>query len=169
VENRATTSTARAVADALRPVLAGEPSGWAVQEGSKVASPSFAANSLGATFALAVHNATGPIRHLTIFYVRSYAPKFANSKVELTIRVERPQPPLSIGPQSAPPQPPPQAADAGVETYEVSGSHAHGTQTIFPIKFRLPGEGARQGDTVRLEGRLVSGQNFEIHGMAFCR
>jgi hypothetical protein len=169
VENRATTSTAQAVADALRPVLAREPSGWAVLEGFKAGSPTFAANSTGATFELAIHNATGPIRHLTIFYMRSYGRRFANSKVELTVRVERLQPPLRVEPQSALPQLPPHAADADVETYEVSGSHTHRTSTIFPIKFQLPGGGAREGDTVRLEARLVSGKTFAISGMAFCR
>jgi hypothetical protein len=159
VANPAGLYTPEAIADALRPALVRQ-SGWAYRPGSPWESPCFAAGP-GAAFELALGNVTGPVRHLNVFYTLSHRPTFENSKLELAVRVEHPAAPAAGDPPGQP--------QGELGTYEIDAHQTYPSSVVVPAKFRLPGAGAGAGDTVRVEARLVSGQEFRIAGLALCR
>jgi hypothetical protein len=166
----ATLYTPQAIADALQPVLVRQ-LGWTIRDGTVWTSPCFATDMSNATFELAVRNVSAPVQHLTVFYTRSYLPTFQQSKLVLTVRVES-LPPSSreqTTSSASPPLPQPRPPQGEVDVYEISGHHEFKTSVNYPIQFRLPGSGARVGDTIHVEARLVSGQEFKIAGLAFCR
>ena len=53
--------------------------------------------------------------------------------------------------------------------YEVNGYHDTRTSIHIPHKFELPDGGAKKGDSIVANFRLVSGSYFKIAGLAFCR
>ena len=52
--------------------------------------------------------------------------------------------------------------------YKVNGYHDTRTSIHIPHKFELPDGGAKKGDSIVANFRLVSGSYFKIAGLAFC-
>jgi hypothetical protein len=138
---------------ALKPALT-QQSGWKVHYSGPWHTPGFGTETLNATFSLAVHNATVDVAFLTVYSMAGSGSVYAGSKLALTAQVKRSQ-----------------LNTLEVASYEISGydNHAIYTKTLVPHKFRLPGGGAKVGDTVLLQAQLVSGKSFMITGMAFCQ
>jgi hypothetical protein len=90
----------------------------------------------------------------TLFSLKSYGPDWIDSKLHVDIQVI---------PAAGP--------DDGTEPLQVfvDGYHNRTTSVPYPHRFRLPGNGARAGDTIRANFTLVNGTTFKIVGMAFCR
>ena len=56
-----------------------------------------------------------------------------------------------------------------VAKYEITGYHETKTSIHVPHKFKLPNDGAKEGDKLQVNFHLVSGSYFKIAGLAFCR
>jgi hypothetical protein len=110
-----------------------------------------------------VRNVTVPTRYLTVYAKTCNLPLYANSTLAVTARVERRSPPPAEGGD--------EEDDAALTaTYETTGYHTTPASIYLPSKFRLPGaDGARVGDTVHAEFRIVSGRAITLVGLAFCR
>lgn len=144
---------------ALAPVLQTQ-NGWAAS-GYPIKQPrtGFYASEQNATFDLELRDISQDAKYLTVLSMKSYGPTWVGSKLRLHVSVMR------KAAEAAAPSPP-VAAEA---TYEIDGYHAVKTSVHFPHKFPVPGDGAKSGDTIRVNATLVSGSTFKIAGLAFCQ
>lgn len=58
--------------------------------------------------------------------------------------------------------------EQNVSEHSISGYHTTLTSIHIPTKIELPGGGAKEGDTILVEVKLLSGSYFKINGMALC-
>ena len=55
-----------------------------------------------------------------------------------------------------------------VSEHSISGFHTTKTSIHIPNKMKLPGGGAKKGDAILVEVKLISGAYFKINGIALC-
>ena len=87
--------------------------------------------------------------------MKSYGDNFKDTNLEVDVRIER-----KAGSEST---------ETQTVKYEVSGYHDTNTSIHIPHKFQLPDGGAKKGDSIVANFRLVSGSYFKIAGLAFCK
>ena len=86
--------------------------------------------------------------------MKSYGDNFKDTNLEVDVRIERKGGSESTEIQTA--------------KYKVNGYHDTKTSIHIPHKFELPDGGAKKGDSIVANFRLVSGSYFKIAGLAFC-
>lgn len=94
-------------------------------------------------------------KYMAIMSMKSYGDNFKDTILEVDVRIERKGGSESIETQTA--------------KYEVNGYHDTNTSIHIPHKFELPDGGAKKGDSIVANFRLVNGSYFKIAGLAFCR
>jgi hypothetical protein len=134
--------------------------GWKA-EGFPIKQPraGFYAKEANAHFSLKIDVVSTETKYVTIMSMKSYGDNFKDTKLQVDVRIERKE----EAPGTA------SAAEEDVAKYEVSGYHETTTSIHVPHKFELPNGGAKKGDSIIVDFRLVSGSYFKIAGLAFCR
>jgi hypothetical protein len=138
--------------------------GW-VAKGSPSEHPrtGWYAEKANATFSLQLHNVSVETNFMTLLTMKSYGPTFFGTKLDVVARVAH------VGDHNnSNPNDTAKSHDEQETSYEISGYHKTRTSVHLPHKFRLPGGGAKVGDTIFVEAKLAAGSNFKIAGMAFC-
>ncbi len=155
--NRMTSvSTSEDVNKKLNEVLTSN-TGWKA-EGFPKRQPraGFYAKETNAHFSLKI-DVSMETKYMTIMSMKSYGDNFKNTNLEVDVTIQE------------------KGASTSAETtkksskYEVTGYHETKTSIHVPHKFELPDGGAKKGDIIVVNFRLVSGSYFKIAGLAFCR
>ena len=163
--NRMTSiSTAGDVKQKLGEILSSNSTGWNA-EGFPIRHPraAFYAKVPNAHFSLKV-DASMETKYMTIVSMKSYGPNFIDSKLKVDVVIERKQ---NVGGDASASAARPLSEDTA--EYEIDGYHETKTSIHVPHKFELPNSGAKRGDSIIVNVRLVSGSYFKIAGIAFCR
>ena len=106
-----------------------------------------------ATFFLEFSNVNVETRFATILYLKSYTENYKNSVLNITAQV------IHQGPTNG---------TVAQSSFNVSGYHDSKTSVHFPHKMELPDGGARVGNTIRLNFKLLGGNAFKVAGIALC-
>jgi hypothetical protein len=109
-------------------------------------------------FTIEVRNISQPVDTFTLLSLKSYGPEWEGSELFVDISV------IPGGREGGGGL----AEESAARGYVV-GYHAKEISVPYPHRFRLGGEGARIGDTIRATFTLTGGKNFFISGLAFCR
>ena len=130
--------------------------GWKA-EGNPIKQPraGWYAKEANATFSLTI-DVSMETKYVTIMSMKSYGDNFKDTKAEVTVQI------LQNGESKT-------VDKAAVAKYEIAGYHETKTSIHVPHKFKLPNDGAKKGDKLQVNLRLVSGSYFKIAGLAFCR
>jgi hypothetical protein len=147
----------------LRTVLKSN-DGW-VAKGKPIQHPrtGWYAQKANATFSMQLHNISVETNFLTFLTMKSYGPTFVGTKLAVVARVAHDGDLNNINPNDSA-----KSHDEQETSYEISGYHETKTSVHFPHQLQLPGGGAKVGDTIFVEAKLVGGSHFKIAGMAFC-
>jgi hypothetical protein len=137
----------------LKPVLKSS-NGWEAT-GFPIRQPrtGWYANLANATFDLEYKNISLESKFLTVLYLKSYSAGYKDSLLVVTMEV------IHQGAGNS---------TSASSVSEIKGYHESKTSVHYPHKMKLPGGGARVGDTVRVTFQLVSGSVFKIAGIAMC-
>lgn len=107
------------------------------------------AQSANAEFSLKVV-ASLETKYLTLMAMRSYGDNFKDTILKIHVNIESNE------------------KEQKVLEHSISGFHTTKTSIHIPHKMELPGGGAKKGDTILVEVKLVSGAYFKINGIALC-
>jgi len=119
-------------------------------------------NGENASFSMKLENVTVNTNFVIILTMKSYGPKFLNSKLAVLPSVVK--------------APAVMASDflnnrtvdfENGATFLIDGYHETKTSVHFPHKVMIPG-GAKVGDSIILDAKIVGGSHFKIAGLAFC-
>lgn len=137
--------------------------GWKA-EGFPIKQPraGFYAKQANAHFSLKI-DASMETKYVTIMSMKSYGDNFKDTKLDIDVHIVRKEEEKEGTVSEA------AEAELDVARYEVSGYHEARTSIHVPHKFELPNGGAKKGDSIIADFRLVSGSYFKIAGLAFCR
>jgi hypothetical protein len=155
--------TPQHVNNVLRTVLKSN-DGW-VAKGRPIQQPrtGWYAEKANATFSMQLHNVSVETNFLTFLTMKSYGPTFVGTKLAVVARVAHVGDHNNSNPNNTA-----KNHDEQETSYEISGYHETKTSVHFPHKLQLPGGGAKVGDTIFVEVKLIGGSTFKIAGMAFC-
>lgn len=114
-----------------------------------------------ATFSMKVENITVDTNFLVLLTMKSYGPEFVNTRLAVLPTVVKAH----------------VIADSFLDyrtvdfennaTFFIDGYHNTRTSVHFPYKVMIPG-GAKVGDSIILDAKIVGGSHFKIAGLAFC-
>jgi hypothetical protein len=139
------------IESALRPVLTSR-DGWnASGSPTELRRPGWYADKVNATFSLEFKDVAIQSKFLTMLHLKSYTGGFVGSNVKVEMEV------IHKG-----------SDEISRSSSERTGDHDSETSEHFPHKMKLPGDGAKVGDTVRATFTLVSGYAFKISGIVMC-
>ena len=158
VNKMTTVSTSADVNKKMNEVLTSN-TGWKA-EGNLVKQPraGFYAKETNAHFSLKI-DVSMETKYMTIMSMKSYGDNFKDANLEVDVTIQR----NKASTLSA------EEATKKSSKYEVTGYHETKTSIHIPHKFELPDGGAKKGDIIVVNFRLVSGSYFKIAGLAFCR
>ena len=138
--------------------------GWAA-EGFPVRQPceGWYTHTPNATFSIKVENITLDTKFIVIFSMKSYSPKWKDSKLAVSTTVVVNSTKLSVIDTNRT-----KSVDwGGKATHYIDGYHDTKTCVHVPHKFPIEG-GAKAGDSIIVDVKLIDGQEFKIAGMALC-
>jgi len=142
--------------------------GWKA-EGHRIRQPrtGWYAHTPNATFSMKVENLTGDVNHVVVLSMKSYSRSWFNSSLSLSTTAFRSPsiPETELNRTSS------ISKDInwnGESTYHIDGYHKLKTSVHFVHKFLIPDGGARAGESLILDAKLVGGKEFKIAGMALC-
>ena len=116
------------------------------------------------TFSLMIKDTELDTNFVLIVAMKSYSQKWVGSKLAVSISVVKKTDNLNNSSLTDV-----RAVDWDADsTFLIDGYHDIKTSVHFPHKIPVLG-GAKAGDTLILHAKLVSGQEFKIAGIAFCR
>mmetsp|Transcript_640 Transcript_640/g.856 ORF Transcript_640/g.856 Transcript_640/m.856 type:complete len:638 (-) Transcript_640:172-2085(-) len=132
--------------------------GWKA-EGYPVRSPKtgWYTHSPNAMFSLTIPNITVDTKYAVLLTMKSYSPAWIGSKLAVTLGVIKANETNQEKPE-----------EGDMLTYNIEGYHTTKTSVHFPHKFLFPGSGAKVGDSLFMNARMVRGSEFKIAGLAFC-
>jgi hypothetical protein len=117
-----------------------------------VEKPGWITNKANASFEIAVPANNGPIKTVTIIYMKSYGEKWKDSAATVEVRIVR---------QSG------DTEEEAVEPVTLVGTHNSNTSVNYWEAIQL-GKGALVGDNVHVTFQMVGGTTFRINGLLFC-
>jgi len=137
--------------------------GWAA-EGKRVQQPreGWYAHTPNATFSIKVEDTALDTKFIVIFSMKSYSSKWKDSKLAVSTTVVNSTQLSAIDTNRK------KSVDwTQKATHYIDGYHDTETSVHFPHKFPIEG-GAKAGDSIIVDIKLVGGQEFKIAGMALC-
>lgn len=143
--------------------------GWAA-EGFPIKQPraGWYSHKPNSTFSIKIERMEVNTKYVVILSMKSYSEKWVGSKLAVsTTVVNSPVVPEHDGNRTL-------AWDAiggggsSDSIFYIDGYHTTQTSVHFPHKIPIPGGGAKAGESLILDAKLVGGSEFKIAGMAFC-
>lgn len=131
--------------------------GWEA-DGDPIVNPrtGWYANETNATFTLQLNNVGLDINFVLVYSMKSYGPKFKDSKIRVTTNVTTSR----------------EDAIKSEETnffHDVDGFHETRSSIHYPHKIPISDGGAKVGDTLTFKAELIGGNHFKMAGLAFCK
>jgi len=140
--------------------------GWA-SEGFPIRQPrtGWYSHIPNSTFSIKVENIEVDTRFLIVMSMKSYSEKWIGSKLAVTTTVVKNStvPDLDLNRTGKV-----NWDGDGEDIKFIDGYHDTRTSVHFVHKIELPDDGAKAGDSLILDAKLVRGSEFKIAGLAFC-
>jgi len=119
-------------------------------------------NGENASFSMKLENVTVDTNFVILLTMKSYGPKFLNSTLAVLPSVVKA--PALMTSNFLNNRTVDFKSDAAIL---IDGYHETKTSVHFPHKVMIPG-GAKVGDSIILDAKIVGGSHFKIAGLAFC-
>ncbi|GFH55746.1 hypothetical protein CTEN210_12222 [Chaetoceros tenuissimus] len=131
--------------------------GWEA-DGDPIVNPrtGWYANEANATFTLQLNNIGLDINFVLVYSMKSYGPKFKDSKIRVTTNV------TSSREETI------KSEEANL-FHDVDGFHETRSSIHYPHKIPISDGGAKVGDSLTFKAELIGGNHFKIAGLAFCK
>eukprot|EP00537_Pseudo-nitzschia_pungens_P011114 CAMPEP_0172388466 /NCGR_PEP_ID=MMETSP1061-20121228/5572_1 /TAXON_ID=37318 /ORGANISM="Pseudo-nitzschia pungens, Strain cf. pungens" /LENGTH=681 /DNA_ID=CAMNT_0013118367 /DNA_START=205 /DNA_END=2250 /DNA_ORIENTATION=- len=138
--------------------------GWAA-EGRPIMKPrpGWYSHTPNSAFSVKIENVSVDVKHVVILSMKSYSPKWVGSKLGISTTVVKSAtiPDSMLNRTSA--------VDWKEESiFYIDGYHDLKTSVHFPFTIPIQGGGAKAGESVIVDAKLVGGQEFKVAGIAVC-